>query len=126
MSTILLIEDDKDQLLYIAAKLESIGHEVVKAVDGDQGLRLFAQKTIDLVITDIFMPEKEGLSTIMELKELSPDTKVIAMTAGRPSFGDVLDIASELGADFVLKKPIDMDELNKALRNALSEILPVN
>lgn len=126
MSTILLIEDDEDQRLYIAAMLKSLGHQVVEAVDGDHGLQLFGQHRVDLVITDIFMPEKEGLSTIIELKELSPETKIIAMTAGRRSFDNVLDIACEFGADLVLKKPIDMDALNKALHKALTEILLVD
>jgi CheY-like chemotaxis protein len=120
MSTILLIEDDKDQRLYLTAMLNSIGHEVVEAIDGNEGLKLFADHDIDMVITDIFMPGKEGLATIMELKQLSPDTKVIAITAYTPIYDGVLDIASELGADIVLKKPIDINDIYDALQKLLA------
>jgi CheY-like chemotaxis protein len=123
MSIVLVIEDDVDQRRYIAAMLTNSGHDVIEAGDGEEGIQLFKSNPIDLVLTDIFMPRKEGLSTIMELKELSPETKIIAMTAGSRSLADALDIAMELGADIVLKKPLEIESLNDALKEATSKVL---
>lgn len=62
--------------------LENVGYEIVVAADGKKGIKAFQEKPLDLVITDIFMPEKEGLETIRELKRDFPDVKIIAISGG--------------------------------------------
>ncbi len=123
MSTILLIEDDVAQLLYIKTLLQHDGHTVIEATEGEEAIRLFKKNSVDVVLTDIFMPGKEGLATIMELRELAPATRIIAMTAGSRALPDALDIAVELGADFTLKKPLDKAQLNQAIGAALATVL---
>ena len=119
MSSILLIEDSKFQLLYIKDMLNKLGHRVIEACDGEQGIKLFTENTIDLVMTDIFMPRKEGLSTIIELKEMSPRLKIIAFSAGSNAMRNALEIAAEFGADAVMKKPLKIN----ALRDVLTRLL---
>ena len=115
MSNILVIEDSDAQRLYLKAMLNRLGHHVIEACDGEQGIKLFNKSTVDLVITDIFMPEKEGLSTIMDLKEISPRLKIIAMSAGSNVMHNALDIAEEFGADASIKKPFGIYELKDIL-----------
>lgn len=120
VSTILVIEDSETQRLYLKAMLNRLGHQVIEACNGKQGIKLFDKDTIDLVMTDIFMPEKEGLSTIMELKEMSPRLKIIAMSAGSRAMHNAFEIAVEFGADACYEKPFEMgllkDMLTKLLR----------
>ena len=119
MSTILLIEDSEFQRLYIKDMLNKLGHRVIEACDGEQGIKLFTEDTIDLVMTDIFMPRKEGLSTIIELKEMSPRLKIIAMSAGSKAMHNALEIAAEFGADTVMKKPLEINTLRDELTRLL-------
>ena len=82
MHRILVIDDDHHILLMIKKMLERAGFEVDLAANGDEGLELFKKLSVDLVITDIIMPEKEGLETIREMKRLRSDLKIIAMSGG--------------------------------------------
>lgn len=99
--------------------LNRLDHRVIEACDGEQGIKLFIENTIDLVMTDIFMPKKEGLSTIIELKEMSPRLKIIAFSAGSKAMHNALEIATEFGADAVMKKPLEIN----ALRDELTRLL---
>ena len=119
MTTILLIEDSEYQRLYIKAMLNSMGFHVIEACDGEQAIKLFDKTTIDLVMTDIFMPEKEGLSTIMELKELSSNLKIIAMSSGNKALPNALDLATEFGADVCIRKPFEINLLRDTLSKCL-------
>src|SRR5262245_58011117 len=107
MARILVIDDDADLREVMQETLQSAGHEVLLAPDGIQGLELQRASPADVVITDIFMPDKEGIETICELKQEFPGVKIIAMSGGgthvrKPAY---LSTASELGADVVLRKP---------------------
>lgn len=82
MAKILVIEDEPQVREMIRQTLSRAGHEVFEAGDGEEGLRLFAEHKADLVITDILMPKKGGLVTILELRQLNPDLKIIAMSGG--------------------------------------------
>jgi len=82
MARILVIDDDIQILEMLGQTLEREGYEVVDALDGKEGMRLYREAPTDLVITDIVMPEKEGVETIMELKRDFPDVKIIAMSGG--------------------------------------------
>ena len=120
MGRILLIEDDDMVRSSLAKILILMGHTVVEARDGKEGLALFAESGADLVITDLVMPEKEGLEVMMELKKTHPNTKVIAISGGgRRAPGDILKIARHLGAARVLAKPF----LLEVFKAAVTEVL---
>ncbi len=82
MPRILVIEDEIQVRRLTRQMLELEGFEVLEAGDGDTGLQMFAENSIDLVITDIIMPGKEGIETILELKQKRPDIKIIAISGG--------------------------------------------
>jgi DNA-binding response OmpR family regulator len=120
----ILIIDDNDQVRSLLREMLELGHyTVIEAPNGDIGARLFRQQPADLVITDIFMPEKEGLETIRELRRDFPDVKIIAISGGG-SRGDLgyLPTAKKLGAHRTFIKPFEMDELLSAVHELLGEI----
>lgn len=109
---ILLIDDDASirQTLHIA--LTKAGYEVVDAKDGQEAMRIWRDQGMDLVITDLYMPDKNGLEVIMELRALSPSTPVIAMThGGRGKQMDILGDAKLLGAVRAIAKPFRLEEI---------------
>ena len=110
MVSILIIEDEEQIRGLLAAMLEEAGYHVMCAGNGAEGLRLFEQKSFDLVITDIMMPEKDGIETIRELKRESPQMKIIAITGYRGRFNR-LPAAEFLGAELTLMKPFTRAEL---------------
>jgi DNA-binding response OmpR family regulator len=111
MAQILVIDDDAAFALTVERMLRQEGHEVLIAQDGLVGLKLFQKHRPPLVITDILMPEKEGISTLREIKALEPRTRVIAMSGGAITEYEVLDLAGKLGADRTLAKPFRAKEL---------------
>lgn len=119
LARILVIDDDKQIRDVFRQILERAGYEVEDAGDGYEGVRLFKEKNIDLVITDILMPGMGGLETIMELRLASPDVKVIAISGGdhiAPEY--YLNVIKNLDTLCELKKPISSKELLSAV-NAL-------
>ena len=82
MARILIIDDEEKFRKMLRQMLERAGHEVVEAPDGKEGVKLYREKLTDLIITDIFMPEKEGIQTIKELKRDFPEAKIIAISGG--------------------------------------------
>ena len=120
MARILIIDDDAAMRGSLAPTLERLGHEVSSAPDGKAGVARATEKAPDLVITDLIMPEKEGLETIMELRALYPRLKIIAMSGGgRLSNEDYLHLAKRFGASVTLAKPFSREELKAALAEAL-------
>jgi CheY-like chemotaxis protein len=127
MKRILVIDDDASQREIFRESLEQAGYEVKEAPDGQAGLRLFRQQPCHLVITDIFMPEKEGLETILELKKEFLYVKIIAISGGMTwpkEDGNLmaetaLEAAKRLGADRTLQKPIPLQRL----LNTVDEVL---
>ncbi len=121
MARILLIDDDDSLRTMLRLTLSHFGHTVIEARNGKEGLDLFPNAGADLVITDIVMPEKEGIEVLMVLLKVKPTVKIIAMSGGgRGSAADYLRIASQLGAAKVLTKPF----LNETLMAAINELLP--
>lgn len=119
---ILIIEDDFAVRELILQTLSKAGYEVIAAEDGVEGLNLFREKNPDLVITDIVMPQKEGLQTIIEMRQESPGVKVIAMSGGgRYSNADYLKLARKFGARKTVAKPFMRDEMLAAVREVLAE-----
>jgi YesN/AraC family two-component response regulator len=122
MATIYVFDDEASILLMIKKMLEKAGHEVSTALNGREGMDLFNNKKPDLLITDILMPEKEGLETIMELRKKYPDLKIIAISGGG-RFGPegYLPGAKLLGADLVFQKPLVQKEFIEAISSLLNE-----
>ncbi len=112
MAKILVIDDDVIVRETIAQILEERGHQVLSAEDGKRGVAAFRTGRPDLVITDIIMPEQEGIQTITQIRGLAPDAKIIAISGGgRIGNTDFLKIARHLGANDVIAKPFDPDDL---------------
>lgn len=121
MARILLIDDDDSLRTMLRLTLSHFGHTVVEARNGQEGLDLFPQAGADVVITDIVMPEKEGMEVLMVLRQVEPPVKIIAMSGGgRVSATDYLRLATQLGAAKALTKPFS----NEALMAAINDLLP--
>ena len=122
MRRILIIDDDHHILLMIKKMLERAGFEVDLASNGNEGLELFKRMPIDLVITDIIMPEKEGLETIREMKRLRSDLKIIAMSGGgKVSSDNYLNTAKIFGASKILTKPFSQKQMVSAVQDLLGD-----
>jgi DNA-binding NtrC family response regulator len=120
MQRILLIDDDHHILLMVKKMLERAGFEVDLASNGNEGLELFKSMHADLVITDIIMPEKEGLETIREMRRLQPDLKIIAMSGGgKISADNYLETAKIFGASTILEKPFSQKTMILAVTDLL-------
>ena len=121
MSSVLMIDDDPVVCAVVKGVLESEGFAVCSAGDAQTGLNRFAELNPDLVIVDILLPGKEGIATILELREANPDARILAITGGGSfAAGDVLRIAELLGADNSLKKPFQPAELLATVRRCLA------
>jgi DNA-binding response OmpR family regulator len=108
---ILIIDDDDQFRKMLRWNLEHAGYEVMEACDGRQGIERFSEMPADLVITDIVMPVKEGVETILEIKEAHPEVKFIAVSGGGwQAFEIDFEMARTLGAR-TLKKPFQRDEI---------------
>ena len=122
MSRILVIDDEEQVRSMFRMALERAEYEVEVACDGKEGIRLFREYPADLVITDLIMPEQEGVETIVELQRDFPDVKIIAISGGGRMAPDTyLDIAKKLGALRTFTKPVNRDELLGAVRELLGE-----
>ena len=117
---ILLIDDD-DRIRYLFRQaLEHHGYTIVEAHNGSEGIRMYRESRPALVITDILMPEKEGLETIGELRRAVPSAKIIAISGGGHMGNlDFLAIARKLGAQLTLRKPVLLQQLLDAVEAVL-------
>ncbi|HEX5776485.1 MAG TPA: response regulator [Caulobacteraceae bacterium] len=119
---VLVIDDDDLLLSLMAAAFRREGFETLSAQDGNAGLRAYNAETPALVVTDIVMPDKEGIATIIELKNRPSPPKVIAISGGgRIPGGCVLRWATHLGADDAMIKPFAMSALVAAGRHLLAQ-----
>ena len=122
MAKILVLDDEPSILLMIKKMLERAGHEVDIALNGRDGMELFEKNKPDLLITDIIMPEKEGLETIFELRKKYPELKIIAISGGgRIGPDGYLPSAKLFGADAVFQKPLIQKEFLQAVSLLLNE-----
>jgi DNA-binding response OmpR family regulator len=120
VARILIIDDEDQARRMLHQVLERAGYEVVEACNGSEGLRCFRAHPTDLIITDILMPEKEGLETIMDLRREFPQAKIIAMSGGgRTGNLSFLEVARRLGAQRTLQKPFELQEMLAAVRELL-------
>lgn len=121
MACILLIDDDALLREVLALGLVQAGHTVWQAIDGQQGVEIFRCEPADLVITDIIMPDQEGLETLMVLRGEQPQLPIIAMSGSATNSPLYLDMAAKLGVRRVLAKPFPLSELLDAVAEILSE-----
>ena len=109
---VLVIDDEREIRETFQDVLMSAGYGVKVAVDGDDGLRVRDRNPVDVLITDVLMPNKDGIETIAEFRKTHPATKIIAVSGGgRSGTMEFLRMARLLGADRALSKPISADEL---------------
>jgi len=122
MTKVLIIEDDIVIRNMIRELLTKSGYEVAEAQNGVEGIKLFKKEKYDLVITDIIMPEKEGIETIMEIKRHTPNVKIIAVSGGgRIHADDYLNLAEKLGASRIFSKPFQIKEFTQAVKELVGE-----
>lgn len=118
MTSILLVEDDDDVRTLLRRALEGVGYVVTEAGNGTVGLDRYRRMRCDLVVTDILMPEKDGLALIRELKFLDAAVRIIAMTGGIGIL-DFLDAAEALGVQRTLRKPFLLSDLLQAVLDVM-------
>jgi len=121
MAKILVIDDDPQCVELLKIAFEQSGHTVSAATDGRSGLMAACSEAFDLIITDVLMPEKDGLELIIELKRHKPNVKVIAISGGGIlHFEDCLKMAKLFGAEQVMEKPFDLKTLMKVANELIS------
>lgn len=120
MSHILVIDDDVHIRELINIMLESEGHSVVLAEDGMVGLQLLEDDKFDLIITDIIMPNQEGIETIVQIKQKNPEIKILAISGGgRIGSTDYLTLAENFGVDKTMSKPFYHKDFIDCIRDLL-------
>lgn len=123
MKTILVIDDEPFMLELVRKILEAAHYQVVTATSADSGLEAYRRVQPDVVITDLIMPEKDGLEAIQELLRLNPQARVIAMSGGgRSGYANALPAAKVFGAIETLRKPFPPDTLLAAVTRALGDV----
>lgn len=122
MATILVVDDDHELLKTMEKILESHGHTVATASDGERALAEFAGLSPDLVISDIYMPNMDGIEFLIRTQSLFPEASILTMSGGgyKPK-EDVLDMARRLGAVGTLEKPFGVSEVLERVAEALGE-----
>ena len=119
MARVLIVDDDEDFRDVVQVVLEAAGHEIQMAPDGRIALRVFTDWRPDVVLLDMFMPNMDGLETVVAMRKASSDVKIIAMSGGwgRPDDQSaalqVTDQARALGANAALSKPFDRNVLKQ-------------
>ena len=124
MSRVLVIDDDKTFAKLITVFLQQRQHDVSVAHDGQEGLNQFKAGAFDVVVCDIVMPNREGIETIRDLRNVNDRVAIIAISGGlspvQTGNVDVLDLAEMMGADASLKKPFALSELSAAVDVAIA------
>ncbi|WP_051261639.1 response regulator [Desulfovibrio inopinatus] len=116
---ILIVDDDETTRELLSLMAEKAGYSTLLASDGNEGLRLLAENAVDVLLFDIFMPEKDGIQFLIELKQKGYPCKTIAISGGA-YFGsgvDYLKYAQAFGADQVIVKPVSQEKLLQALHS---------
>ena len=115
---ILVIDDDHLVRYALSKILLSAGYEVVTASDGRRGMAVLWAEHPDVVITDIIMPDQEGIETIEEVRARFPSLRIMAMSGG---FGEAfLNVARKVGADYIIRKPFETGAIREAIRGLLA------
>ena len=121
MAGILIVEDDKDLREMLKISLTRKRFTVIEAENGKEAIVHFKPLVTDLVITDLIMPEEDGLKVIMKLKEVKPELKVIAISGGgKAGPGNYLNLAKALGADIIVSKPFSVSDLVEKIEKLIN------
>ncbi len=122
MAHILVIDDDSDILYILTELLTGERHTVEVASDGKAGIALVAEQTFDLVITDMVMPEMDGIEVISSIREHSPSVRIIVLTGGTSKLNKeyLMSMAKAMHAHKVIAKPINFKELKEAVHDVLT------
>jgi CheY-like chemotaxis protein len=112
MPGILIVEDDNDLRTMLKVSLTRRKFTVLEAENGKEALTHFKPSVTDLVITDLIMPDEDGLKVIMRIRELKPSIKIIAISGGgKAGPGSYLNLAKALGADAIYSKPFSVNDM---------------
>lgn len=118
IASILIIDDDSQVRDFLRHVLEEAGYVVLSASNGREGVRILKMTSPDLVITDVLMPQLDGLELTLLVKRESPTTRIIAFSGGSAQF-DYLDVAKTFGAHRTLRKPLIKGDLLHAVQQEL-------
>jgi two-component system chemotaxis response regulator CheY len=122
MASVLIIDDDASVRRVLRSTLERAGHQVVEAGNGAEGMQRYRTRPADLVITDVFMPDQDGIETIQQLRQEFPDCRILAISGGSVggTSGTLTD-AMLFGADATLAKPFAIQQLTAAVADLLAK-----
>lgn len=121
MARVLVMDDEEDLRRVLVRALEGAGHEAYEAGNGADGLHEIKTRAVDLVVTDVVMPEMDGLEFMRELGRLRPGMRVIAISGGGVwDKNSLLTVAGMLGAVKTLSKPFELDEFLKLVSEVLA------
>lgn len=119
---ILLVDNEEEMRERLRNELEHNGNQVTCAANGRIAMHLYRSQPFDLVITELLMPERDGLEIIMDLRKRAPNVKIIAISGGGQSgMYSMLSIAEKLGAQRALSKPFSMHQLLSIVREVLDD-----
>ena len=122
MARILIIDDEKDFLEYLKDLLVDEGYEIITALNGIEAIELYKKKPVDIVITDLLMPEKDGEETILELQGINPQVKIVVITGGGDiSAEDHIQLLESLNVKHAFLKPFNSDRLLTVIKELLIE-----
>jgi len=121
MAKILVVDDEEPIRTLVSKIVAKDGHEIMEAENGVHACKSFQDADIDLIITDLVMPEQNGIEMIIQLKKTHPAVKVIAISGGSGFSGqiDLLSVAKLLGAKHIIKKPFTVDQIREAVNDTL-------
>ncbi|HEX6156640.1 MAG TPA: response regulator [Burkholderiales bacterium] len=121
MTRLLVADDDRQIRAILKLSLEAAGYEVETVADGAGAVRAHEERPADLLITDLFMPERDGLETVEYFRARHPSMPIIAISGWKPGQrADYLEVARVAGADAVLRKPFTIDELLAQVQDVAS------
>ena len=124
MPGVLIVEDDKELREMLKISLQRRGFAVQEAENGKEAISHFKPSLTDLVVTDLIMPEEDGLKVVIKLRELKPAIKIIAISGGgKVGPGSYLNLAKALGADAIYSKPFSVNDLVAKIEQLLDEQL---
>ena len=121
MARILVVDWEEEERVYLWSVLEDAGHELLFAVDGQAALEVWDKQGVDLVVTELYLPELNGLRLIKALKDRDPDGLIVAISE---ISADQLDLAEDYGACHILNKPVDPETLLAGVTQALKGYRP--
>jgi CheY-like chemotaxis protein len=116
MAIAVVIDDDAQVRYLVAMMLKRAGYEVAQAKDGEEGIELCASLDPEVIVTDIFMPRRDGIDVLREVKARARHPRVVAISGGSPRLQlDFLNVAEKMGADAVVQKPFTPSQLLQAV-----------